>query len=164
MRRGKAFLVLGDLADCMRQAVLDHDLQPFCVGQILPGAEVPFDYDRDGCGEGSNGQWWVRMTTLAPTINFPEQLASPYPSKATLWAIALELGAMRHIDGLDEQGNPPSTEYLAELTRLQLEDMDAMRAAIICCFGSEPITIDPYEPIGPAGLVVGGTFSLLVAG
>jgi hypothetical protein len=156
----KAYRLMEKLAQCMRDSFEDFGVPDFCKGGLYPGAEVPWDYSSD-CSAG-NGQWWVRMTTYAPTVAFPEIAALPVASNRFKWMLGLEIGAVRAIPGANANGTPPTDEQNTEATKLLMSDMMAMRAAIICCFGDEDIVVSPYTPLGPQGYMAGGSWLLAV--
>lgn len=153
-----AFPLLAALLDSLtaefRAAGLHEDL---CSMTIQPGAIVPADYG--DCG----GMAWVRLASSNPTVSFPTGDLTINNCAYSL-AHVVEVGAFRAGPLPEQVGGGvvlPTDEEQFEAARMQFADMAAMRRAIT----KAPIDykiLGTYQPIGPQGGVLGGTWTVTV--
>jgi hypothetical protein len=145
------------LATCLCAEIENHPTLPgVCFCGVLPGEEVAFDYTGD-CNDKC-GMAWVRLASAYPSTVVGE--ASTLPGNcASMLAFDVEVGIIRCIEGMDNQGNPPSPQSLLAASMWQWEDMLTMRRAIVCCEGSKGFLLGQYTPVGPT-TVVGGMWTV----
>lgn len=147
------------------QAELEADgtAKGLCMVSVMPGGAVPLDYGAESCG----GMVWVRLTQAFPTQEFPQQATTLNNCGYDL-ALALEVGVMRPAPmPTDFQGDielPPAEEHF-EAAALQDRDMEAVHRAVKALAQRiEYVVLGSYEPVGPDGGTVGGTWTLTVGG
>lgn len=132
-----------------------------CIASVYPGNMAVEEF---GCGcDGGEGQAWVRVVSMAPTINFPEPYVTPATAYDPLaWAVTLELGVVRCYPVTDDN-SMPHPAYLDSAARDAMDDAAAMRRAALCAFDPQvPKIPGQWEPRGPSGGVHGGTMQLIV--
>lgn len=156
--------VLISLAECLCQQITDSGLPEPCFCGIYPGQQVPFDYC-DGCEDGKCGQAWVRLSQTYLSKIFP----APDPEGTCIAPLAfvVEVGIIRCAPVADENGNPPSMADQLDTALLQVNDMMAMRRAIMCCtqaFKHRRHVLQNYTPVGPLGGCVGGGWLVVFSG
>lgn len=149
-----------DLAGCLEQEFADQDT---CFLGVLHGQAAPWDYGLDGL------MVWVRLSGAYPSTTFPspdqDLVGCPKPL-----AFEVEVGALRCASTPDDSGNLPTAADQDEVAEQATGDMAALYAAIACCFGRggrkrfQDVVIGSYTPLGPAGGVTGGTWTLTVGG
>ena len=148
--------LLVELKDCLCQELTDAELKPSdCFCGIVPGADVPYDYD--------NGMAWVRLTGANPSRTFPNTAVFSNGCGAPL-AFGVEVGSLSCIPGLSPGGGFPTDDVREEAARVQITTMQAMRRAITCCMprGLE-ILLQGYIPVGPDGGLVGGIWTASIS-
>lgn len=104
---------------------------------------------------------WVRLTTIQ-TI---ESQAGAQLQCATRISADLELGfATCYV--IDNDGKGPNTEEAVNIFTESTKAMLALRRAILCCDWAgkwrKTLNITDWEPIGPSGGIVGGTWGISV--
>lgn len=127
----------------------------------------------DECCEGLA---WVRPAAFYPSTSpFPEQLATPtqgMPAGAKVWAVTLEMGAVRCFPtpGPD---SIPSAEQWDAATQACLDDAAAMRRALCCLIagpnernprGSAKVLPGQWLPLQTLGGCAGGILTVTVMG
>jgi hypothetical protein len=151
---------LEDLAAELQVEIEDSGLKEPCWIGVLPGALVALDY----CGScGSKcGMAWVRLSAINEWVD--ETGVADFSRCASLFTATFEMGIVRCHQTLDESGNPMSMTYQSEATRVQLAEMAAMKRVLLCSslMANRNVTLGGYQPIGPDGGCVGGSWSVLV--
>lgn len=136
------------LVECVCEEIAK--VHPVCYCGPLFGGDTPIDFCNE-CDDGACGQAWVRLVQAFPSSIFPQfdEGGSCTMPLAYEW----EVGVARCAPTLDEQGNPPTREQNLDAVVRQYEDMDALRRAILCCFGVDDIdyTLGVYQPIPVQG-------------
>lgn len=124
------------LKDCLCEELAKCGNPSLCFCDLVPGISDGF-IDVGECDEGG-GSAWVRLVQTYMTTDFPtpEVSVSDYQSLVA----ELEVGCVRAITSIDEDGTAPDAVTQHMDTRMLLADMAAMKRAIRCCFG------DPMEP------------------
>jgi hypothetical protein len=151
---------LHDLLDCAEEEI---DL-PVCRKFVYPGLNAP----HDSCEATlhGNGQIWVgHGDTL---VGWPEPSGLPTTCAAPLNE-TVELGIVRCQKGsLQDGGELPDVDLITEDAQRQEDDRQALRRAIMCCWGVEgrDLIVESWRPIPPLGKCVGGvwTFRFRMAG
>lgn len=146
------------LLGCLCEEVIRSGLPPVCICTPLPGEEIATDYVSEDAGMA-----WVRLESAWPSTSFPNPSAA---SCSAPIAYGLEVGLAYCAPTLEEDGSPPPFGAQFDTTRVQIAAMAAMRRAILCCFPAaraQDVVLGLYVPMGPAGGVVGGTWSISVA-
>lgn len=145
-----------ELAGCLETEFEGEDL---CFLGVLGGQQVPWDY-------GEKGMVWVRMGSVYQSTQFPDQDQGPGCAKPL--AFDVEVGALRCAPV--PKGRPPTLPGVAEheeAARIQVRDMRSMLHAIQCCFKAQlrtrEVVVGTYNPVGPAGGVLGGVWELTVS-
>lgn len=148
------------LAECLCNEIVAAGLPPTCLCGILPGEQVDASYVNS-----KEGMAWVRLAGGYPYNVFPNASLNGTTCAMPL-AFELEVGALWCAPVGDSRGNPPTMEAQFATTEIQVAAMAAMHRAIICCMPTERATaaLGLYTPAGPEGGVVGGTWSVVVAG
>lgn len=157
--------ILERLADCLCVQLAEADLPDLCFCGLLAGATVS-----DQMGDGTEGQAWVRVLQIYPSVAFPAPIANTASAMAgrscdSGLAASVEMGVLRcsPVSDSNDGLTPPSADAWWEATRLQMADMAVMRRAVQCCDnGTELLMLGAYNPVGPAGGVVGGNWQLYI--
>ncbi len=106
----------------------------------------------------------VNLMTSFPVGNFPE--ADSLATCGSPLAYTVQVSLLRCAPVLRAQGKqPPSMEDQLESTRLHLADMQAVRAAIACCFADtdRQYVLGTFIPYA-GGNVVGGVWTITFSG
>lgn len=154
--------VVGALTECVCEALAKQGAGPTCWCGLFPGNEVSWDY----CGECSGGQCgmgYVRVVSVFPSQQFPQQ--DPLPGAcATPLVVELAVGALRCVPVMDSDGSLPDEAAFLETGLGVFADMAAIRNAVDCCdLGGRDVAIGAYQPLGPRGGCVGGEWSVWVS-
>lgn len=154
------FEALAELATCLCSELTKDGSPGLCFCGLVPGDAAGDQYAGD-CEQ--NGMAWVRLVTAYPATGVAVPSETPGNCNDGL-GFEIEVGAMRCISAGEDDGSPPSAEELLAATDLQIRDMMAMRRAILCCDALNPkdLLLNSYGPIGPAGILVGGVWTLSV--
>lgn len=130
--------------------------------EVRPGAAFApyFSTTEDEC---KCGVAWVRLVGIelggtSMGDDGPQRNGAGFLCGALSWTATIELGVQRCPSFGDAHTNPTAAESLADTLR-QLSDERAMRAALRCCFSTQPVTPVEYAPIGPEGFCLGGTWT-----
>lgn len=152
---------LMELTTCLCAEVANAGLPELCFCGLVPGDTVAWDY----IGDTGQGMAWVRLMNIYPSAAFPAVDSTLRSSCASPLAAQVEMGILRCAPSPDSDGTPPSMAAQWEATRLQLADMAAMYAAVRCCYDrQENMVLGQYNPAGPEGGVVGGTWQVWLGG
>lgn len=159
-----AMPLLQGLIDCLKEELRESELdEDICIITPMPGSEVAFDYS---CG----GMAWVQLVNAFPSNNFPAPFdPSLGPNIGVSIVFQMQVGMLRGIPGIDENGSLPDAEDFLLATEYQMAEMSAMHRAIACCLaktewpaGRELVyAITDYIPTGPDGGVVGGSWNFV---
>lgn len=154
-----AYPVMVQLVACFEEQLTKRGLPAPCFLGISPGAVVALE-GCETCKGGGCGHGFVRLASAFSSTNFPEQ--DDVGRCGNLTAFVLEVGMVRCFKTMDDFGQAPGMEYMLESTRLQLADMAAMKAAILCCAQTQDLqhSLGTYAPYGPDGNCVGGSWSV----
>lgn len=155
--------LLSSLAACLCASLTDdgQDGPGLCFCGVEPGAVVIADtsYDcREGCGMA-----WVRLAKAYPAVSPGTPDNSDQPCGQFLGA-DIEMGVLRCLP-IPDDGSGPSADELESAALQAVADMLTMRAAVMCCSAltDVPYRLGQYTPVGPAGAVIGGTWTISVA-
>lgn len=109
---------------------------------LMPGSSVVWD---DCC----NGELWVRVTSLAPTVTNVTEVSDV--------TVNAGLGIVRCMHGLDGEG-PPTAAQMTNDTLSMTADADALLQALYTFTPgpqTRPIVLGTGNPLGPQGLCGG---------
>jgi len=142
------------LSACLCETLEQRGAGRVCRCEVAPGAEVALDAcdcDGDRCGQA-----WVRLVSAFPSSSLPEP---DIDARCTApLAYVVEVGAVRCAPVADDDEG-----VVLGTTLGQYDDMDAMRYALQCCFTDGEQVLGQYEPYGPQGGCVGGTWTVTIA-
>jgi hypothetical protein len=152
---------LTDLAAQLQVEIEDSGLKDPCWIGVLPGSLVALDYCAP-CGGSKCGMAWVRLAAISEWVD--ETGVADFSRCNSLFTATFEMGIVRCHQTSDDRGNPMSMAYQAEATRVQLAEMAAMKRVLLCSslMANRNVTLGGYQPIGPDGSCVGGSWSVLV--
>jgi hypothetical protein len=146
--------VLVDLAACLCQKAGGS----LCFCGVLPGQTV---VDMSGTECDPAGQGWVRLINAYPSerVGVPSQTVN---NLGLALGFGVEVGIMRHFPISSE---PLTDEEILDASLTQIGDMEVIRSAILCCDSLNPkdFILNTYTPIGPAGGLVGGQWTISVS-
>lgn len=141
-----------------------------CFCGVVHGDEFPVDVgdcSASGVSHGCSGSAWVRLMTAYPTDIFPSP-ASVLTNCGTSMAYQIEVGIARCARAFSERGwegeAPTVAERLAEADEA-IQDMEALRRAILCCWNpnrDRDIILGSYVPLQSSGGTGGGTWNLFL--
>lgn len=158
MKSNRVADILIDLAACLQVQIETDKLPGTCVMTPVPGAGFAAEWTGD-C-ETACGAAWVRLGQAYPSTSIGAADLTPGNcNKGT--GLDVELGVMRCMDVSEI---PSTTESLTDSVKLQTADMLAMLKAIRCCstLESQDFILGTYNPIGPLGGMVGGSWTIYV--
>lgn len=150
---------MSELATCLcAQIEADGSPQP-CFCGVIPGQGAVADY-AGNCNTAC-GMAWVRMVTMLPMQGVGKQNETPGNCGSELGAV-IEVGIFRCISVGDQRNPVPTPAELLAATEQQVADAYTMQRAIVCCpaFSSKDMILGAYQPTGPSGGLVGGTFQV----
>jgi hypothetical protein len=152
--------ILVSLLACLESELTESGLDIPEIFGVEPGQLPAFDLGSD---DNECGQGWVILQSAFPSLNFPNQDVATLGLSSPL-SFGIQMGIMRCIPGLDENNETPTADQRLMATRDQLADMAAMRRAICKCLkeAKRDFVLGNYQPIGPDGGQVGGTWSVNV--
>lgn len=169
--------VLMELHQCLCDEIVAAELPGVCYCDLLPGENVAMEYCGPSCEDMDcgNGQAWVRLVESYPSTNFPNPI--DFTAQAAVGcdaplAVTVEMGVARCAPVVSEDrpssGESPTAGQWRETAQLQFADMSAMRRAVQCCMDEKravkKYTLGTYEPFGPEGGCVGGTWTVTFSG
>lgn len=148
--------IISSLYDCFVKQMDKRGLTDRCTIAILHGVgDIPAV---PNVGEAYG---WVGLQNAFPYSTFPNPDTS-LSNCARPIAGLLSIGVLRCYSPTAEMERP---ETMAELLALQLADMAAIKAAVMCCKAGNPdgnFQLGTYTPLGPDGGTYGGRFDLYV--
>lgn len=150
--------VVTDLATCLCGLVSDPDsgVPDVCFCGVIPGEAASAMYGgncRDKCGMA-----WVRVVTAYAAAGAGNQTSEPGNCNSGI-GFDVEVGMLR-CTPIGEATTPPKPEQLLASAQLQWADMMIMRKAVACCAGVRDWVLGTYTPMGPAGGLVGGFWTI----
>jgi hypothetical protein len=152
-----------DLAACLCSQILDPDngVPDVCFCGIVPGEAATADYAGGDCNKKC-GMAWVRIMSIYPMKAVGALDTTAGNCGASLGA-DLELGIMRCVNTGDGR-TPPSPDELLAATQLQVADSYVMLKAVVCCdtIPNKEAILSAYSPLGPAGGLLGGTYTVSI--
>lgn len=132
-----------------------------CAKSLYPGNTVPADYGLDDCG----GMAYVQLVSAVPSTQFPQPSADFNNCTYTL-AYTVVVGVMRRVEipeVINKRVLLPSDEQNTESTAAQMDDLDAMHAAIKNARSRiEMLILGQYSSEGPEGGIVIGEWTLQI--
>ena len=149
---------LEQIAACVCAQIEVDGLPETCFCGILPGAEVAWDYTGE-CDDGVCGMAWVRLISVYPSTAIAVPSEQP-GNCSSLIGMDVELGILRCVSLPDDDGTPPKPADLQADAALQIADAMALRKAALCCAPEKDFMLGLYTPLGPAGGLVGGTWTI----
>lgn len=151
---------LGDLLACVCQEVTKNG--PLCFCGMVPGRVAAWDHCLP-CGDtddGPCGMAWIAIIGMTAYETFP---FPAFDVRCTLpLMLQVEVGALRCVPGLGDQGELPGVADQEEATLMGLGDMWALYSALQCC-STKDKAIGPYVAVGPEGGCAGGAFTAWLA-
>jgi hypothetical protein len=157
--------MLTNLAACLCAELTPDgaDGPDLCFCGLMPGQQPALDLGDcpDACGMA-----WVRLMDAYPAVGLGvEWDPTNNGGCGPMIGATVEVGVIRCFEQ-PAHGGPPEPEELLAGTQQQIEDMLAMRRAIMCCnLDDEDYALGRYAPYGPQGFIVGGWWTLdLLAG
>jgi hypothetical protein len=150
------------LLACFCAALAANPSPPvYCA--LRGGEEVAQDLGARVGDECCEGLGYVKVASIYPATNFPEQDTFSYEC-VRAWAVEFELGVFRCAPG--QVGSlVPAAAWLATAQQL-MHDAQAMRQAICCLIDQLPPGTGQlpgaWVPLGPQGGCIGGTMAFTV--
>jgi hypothetical protein len=149
------------LEACLEAELTKAGIPAGCMATLVPGDQ---SYLAAGeCDDGTCGSAWVRLVRAFPSRDFPGQ-DTTQATCATRLAFELEVGVLRCVDTIQQDGTGPDAATQLATTRMQLADMAAMHRAIKCCFAGRDTdyVLGAYQPTPFMGGVGGGTWTVTI--
>lgn len=139
-----------------------------CCGHSGPPA--PPAADCCDCGGGASGRAFIQVGRVYPVGSpFPAEAASTSPCGGSRLAVEFSVTLYRCVGTIDDNGVHPSCETTTFEMFRNLEDMQAVRSAMLCCLREEAGSTNGFQikmvdqtPLVPDG-GCGGTVSSFVA-
>lgn len=156
------FEALTALATCVcAQIEADGGPAP-CFCGIIPGdAAVP---QYAGNCQDKCGMAWVRLMSSYPSSGVGVVNSRPGNCASEQDAV-VEVGWVRCMPTGNQYGDAPTPDELLQATDEQMAGLQTLKSAIVCCpaFTSKDYILGAYTPLGPAGGLVGGTWTVTLA-
>lgn len=146
-----------NLGASIEQELEARGLPGLCDTLLGAGAEMAFDQ----CSTECDGMAWVRLANAFSSQDFP--IADMAASRSViLMAETFEIGLVRGIELPDRPQDGMDPDVLRAAARQQLADMSALLAVMCGYFRSKgiPFMVGQYQPYGPAGGCVGGSWTV----
>lgn len=158
----KVVEALGVMLDALgAELEADGSKGEMCLFTILPGNDVAIDYALEDCA----GMGWIRLTSAAPSVRFPNPDLTVDNCAYSL-AYGIEMGVLRGAPVPDSFGNEmtlPTADEQFECASLALDDMEAMHRALRVARKRLPeMLLGSYLPSGPEGGAVGGVWTATI--
>jgi hypothetical protein len=149
--------LLVDLAACLCEENTACGSPSLCFCGVIPGAQ-PIDMSGVDCDPA--GQAWVRLVTGYPS----KAVGQPDTSVGNLESglgFTIEVGILRYFP---IQSEAMEDEDILIASEQQITDMMAIYRAITCCpaLTVKDYILGTYTPLGPAGGLAGGQWTLSV--
>lgn len=122
--------------------------------QIVPGAASAWD----DCCE-SRGQLSVRLASYQPV--YPERQGA-VPCGPLFYSARIGVEVVRCVSTVNDRGQAPSPAQVIADSGRMVEDMNALRTALLCCETVEGLQLESWEPAGPEGGCAGGEWIVRV--
>jgi hypothetical protein len=149
---------LDALATCLCQEVIRAGIPSLCFCGVVAG-QVAFDVTDD-----DRGMAWVRVVQAYPSTSFPQPAIGVRSCLAPLVA-ELEIGLVHCFPASKDPETVPTEQDQWDAAMLQQADMMVLYRAIQCCYGKfDEYAVGIYQPIGPDGGWVGGTWQVWISG
>lgn len=129
--------------------------EDYCSLTLQPGNTVIFDWGPDS---ECRGTAWVRLITATPSLEVGKNGCAQWLN------YLIEVGMAGPVPGLDvtlSEFTPPGDEELFEAAQRQGDEMQLMFRAIRAA-ALEEVALGDYQPQGPEGGVLGGTWTVTV--
>lgn len=158
-----AWPVMEALLGCLEAEFTKSKLGPISFLTIFPGNDVSVYIGGENVSDDACLQVWVRLSQGYPSVQFPQPEVIRANVQRPL-AYELEIGALRCMSVGESDGEGAEAAEHLEAARLQLADMTAMKRAICQCLKDleRVYVLESYDPTGPLGGIVGGTWGVLV--
>lgn len=145
-------------------AELATEADPPAHASLRTGIQVELllSTTRDECCEGVA---WVRVASIYPSENFPEQDSSYSRCGPVQWAAILEMGVARCAPTPDAADIPSEDEWNA-VSRAIMDDAAAMRRALCCFVDADPDRMylaGQWASLAVEGGCAGGTQQVTIA-
>lgn len=155
--------LLEALATCLCGQISADRSPDTCFCGVIPGEAAVGAY----AGNCTNkcGMAWVRLMSMYPSAGLGVPDTTPAGNCAGGLDAIVEVGIMRCVVTMDEQGNPPTAAQQFAATEQQVKDSLTIRRAIACCpvLSPKDFILLNYQPTGPLGGLVGGAWQITVA-
>lgn len=133
-----------------------------CFCSVVPGDQVAMDYV-DCDNDEPCGMAWVRLdqSFVGSSIynSVYARTALNVARCVPMLSHRVQMGVIRCMRGMDEEGNPPDELANHEAARIQMGDYAAILRSLNCCFPYDKrreFLFERYIPYGPTGNAVGG--------
>lgn len=134
-----------------------------CFCGVVPGDQVAMDFVDCESSDKGCGMAWVRLdgSFVGSSIynSVYARTALNVARCVPLLSHRIQVGVIRCMPGMDQEGNAPGEVDQHEATRIQMGDYAAIRRALDCCFPYDrrrEFLFERYNPLGPIGNAVGG--------
>jgi hypothetical protein len=145
---------------CVCEALTEMGQGPTCWCGLWPGAEVAWDYCGECSDDGKCGMAYIRQDIAFPYSSFP--FADSDTSCKRPIAYRFEIGVIRCMPVMNEEGELPSVDEVMATTLGMMADQHALLCAIRECKGTGLVAIEGWTPFGPESGCVGGAWAIYV--
>lgn len=157
--------VLDALLDCLKIEFAKHNDPPKVIRhQVGNGNAVAQIHPNGRTNECCSGLAWVRLATFYPSGNAQMTPVVSVGDCYPVWAMQVELGAVRCWPKAGRFADP---EDWALSANLACQDATVLRRAVLCCFMPGNIehqaAIGAWRPLGVTGQCVGGVLTVTVS-
>lgn len=153
----------------LAQACITATIPDLCEVCGHSGTPMPPAAHCCDCGEGLSGRAYIQIERVYPVSTFPSAKNDSIKCHGTRLAVEFAVTIYRCVATVDDEGEHPSCEdTTAEMFR-NIEDMELVRQALICCLREEAhpdaalqIVLADQRPVNPQG-GCGGTITRVIA-
>lgn len=148
------------LAICLCAEVTDDEGESLCFCGVMAGDQA-YDFAGLGeCGSGKCGQAWVRVVSVYPSTALGEANTEARNCDVGMGA-DIEVGILRCWP-IEDEGEPVEPAVMFEVAEQQLIDEASLRSAVQCCDALDAYILGQWNPVGPEGGLIGGTYTVYV--
>jgi hypothetical protein len=148
------------MLDCVCTALTERGQGPTCWCGLWPGADVAWDYCGECSDDGKCGMAYLRPDIAFPYSTFP--FAEPDTNCKRPIGYRFEIGVVRCMPTMNEDGELPSEAEIREATLGLMLDQHALLCAIRECRAPGLVSLEGWTPAGPEGGCVGGAWTIFV--
>lgn len=144
------------------QCVCDEIAKAGLLGDVCFCGVVGGAATESMIGPRGEGMAWVRVVNVYPSTTFPAITQAVNQSCSAPLVAEVEVGITTCAPQPRTSASNVSAEDWLNAVRKQMAGMAALRRAIECCLPQEDKVLGQWNPLGPAGGEIGGTWRVYI--